>query len=136
MVRGIKKKIILDTNFLMIPGTLKVDVESEINRACEFNHEICVLDKSIDELKKISETGKGKEKRAAKTGLALIRRKGFKVIKTASYGKELDVDSILVEEAKKGAIVATQDAGLKKRLKKIKVPYITLRQKKYVVIVY
>ncbi len=128
------KKIILDTNFLMIPETLKIDIVSEINKACEFNYEFLVLDKSIDELKKISKTGKGKEKRAAKTGLALIRKKGFKVIRTINYEKGLDVDSILVEEAKKGAIIATQDAGLKKRLKKIKVPYITLRQKKYVVI--
>lgn len=118
----------------MIPETLKIDIVSEINKACEFNYEFLVLDKSIDELKKISKTGKGKEKRAAKTGLALIRKKGFKVIRTINYEKGLDVDSILVEEAKKGAIIATQDAGLKKRLKKIKVPYITLRQKKYVVI--
>ncbi|RLE40800.1 DNA-binding protein [Candidatus Woesearchaeota archaeon] len=134
MVRRTKKtkKIILDTNFLMIPATLGVDIFREINRICQFNYEICILDKSIEELSKIIEKAKGKEKRAAKTALALIKKKNIKIIKT--HEKKLDVDSILLKKAKKDAIIATQDIELKEGLKKIKAKHITLRQKKYLML--
>jgi len=117
----------------MIPATLGVDIFREINRICQFNYELYILDKSIEELSKIIEKAKGKEKRAAKTALALIKKKNIKIIKT--HEKKLDVDSILLNKAKKGAIIATQDAELKQKLKKIRVPYITLRQKKYIIMI-
>ncbi|MBW2979356.1 hypothetical protein KY307_01755 [Candidatus Woesearchaeota archaeon] len=116
----------------MIPATLGVDIFREINRICQFNYEICILDKSIEELSKIIEKAKGKEKRAAKTALALIKKKNIKIIKT--HEKKLDVDSILLKKAKKDAIIATQDIELKEGLKKIKAKHITLRQKKYLML--
>ena len=115
----------------MIPATLGVDIFGEIDRICQFNYELCVLDKSIEELNKIVKKSKGKEKRAAKTSLALIKRKNIKIINTKE--KNLDVDSILLKKAKEGAIIATQDIKLKKDLRKAKAKCITLRQKKYLI---
>jgi len=119
------KRIILDTNFLLIPAQFNIDIFSEIKRIADFPYQLCVLDKTIDELKKIQKEQRGKHKRAAKLGLDLIKKKKVKIIKTTS---KKSVDDLLVQYSKKGAIIATQDLGLKHRLKK---PYIILRQKKY-----
>ena len=127
------KKILLDTNFLMIPASLRVDIFSEIERIADFRHEICVLDKSLDELKRIIETQKGKHKDAAKLSLQLAHKKNLKILKTESIK---NVDEIIAEMAdSKLFIVATQDSGLKRRLRERHVPLIVLRQKKYLKIV-
>ncbi|MCK4589978.1 MAG: nucleotide-binding protein [Nanoarchaeota archaeon] len=118
-------KIILDTNFVLIPFQFHIDIFSEIQRIADFKYQLCVLDKTIDELKKIIKEQKGKHKAAAKLALQLIKKKKVKTLKTT---EDKYVDDLLVEQSKKGALIATQDIGLKKRLKK---PYIILRQKKY-----
>lgn len=119
------RKVILDTNFLLIPAQFKVDIFSEIKRISDFKYQLYVLDKTKDELKKIIKEQRGKHKRAASLALQLVKAKKVKTIKTNS---EKYVDDLLVEYSKKGAVIATQDLGLKRRLKK---PYIILKQKKY-----
>lgn len=122
-------KIILDTNFLMVVGQFKVDIFSEIDRICNSKYDLFIIDKTIDELNKIIKEQKGKHKEAAKLALALIKNKKIKKIKTT---EDLDVDSILLK--RKDAIIATQDAILKGKLKKNKIKTISLRQKKYLML--
>ena len=55
-------KIILDTNFLLIPPTLKIDIFSEIEKIMGEPYRLYILDMSIDELNNISKTQKGKSK--------------------------------------------------------------------------
>ena len=119
------KQIILDTNFLLIPAQFRVDIFEEIKRIADFKYQLCILDKTIDELKKIQKEQRGKHKLAAKLALDLVKKKKIKIIKTT---EKKYVDDHLVDFSKKGAVIATQDLGPKKRLKK---PYIVLRQKKY-----
>ena len=121
------KKIILDTNFLLIPGSLKVDIFAEIDRICLFKYQVCVLDKTINELKKLAE-GKSKTAKNAKLGLDLIKQKEVKIIKTENQ-KLTHTDDLILALADKNTLVATQDRELKKRLKSI--PLIILRKKKY-----
>ena len=121
------KKIILDTNFLLIPYQFKVDIFEEIERTADFNYSLNVLDKTIDELNKIIDEQKGKHKEAAKLALSLIKNKNIKKIKT----KEGLVDDLQLEQ---DAIVATQDKELINRLKQAKKKVIQLRQKKYLII--
>jgi len=123
------KKIILDTNFLLIPCKFKVDIFSEIKRICDFKHDVFVLDKTIDELKKIIKLQKGKNKEAAKIALLLVKNKKIRRIKT---NENLDVDGILLKQ--KDAIIATQDIELKRKLKKKSIRTISLRQRKYLVL--
>ena len=78
------KRIILDTNFLLIPAQFKVDIFSEIQRIADFKYQLYILDKTITELKKIQKEQRGKHKRAAKLGLDLIKKKKVKIIKTTS----------------------------------------------------
>lgn len=125
------KKIILDTNFLMICGQFKVDIFSEIGRICNFNYELSIIDKTVDELKKIIKTAKkGKDKSAAKLALALLKTRKIKKIKT----KEGYVDNLILKSINKDCILATQDALLKKKATKKGCRVIFLRSKKYLIL--
>jgi len=121
------KIIILDTNFLLIPYQFKVDIFEEIKKIIDSNYSLCILDKTIDELNKIMDEQKGKQKAAAKLALSLIKNKKLKKIKT----KDGYVDDLLI---KQDAIIATQDKELINRLKEVKKKVIQLRQKKYLII--
>ena len=55
------EKIILDTNFLMIPFTLKVDIFLEIDRVIIDEYRLYIIDKTIDELDNIIEKQSGKQ---------------------------------------------------------------------------
>ena len=91
-----KQKILLDTNFLMLPVQNKVDIFSEIARICDSDYSLYVFDKSIDELDKIISTGKLKDRQAAKIAKALIKSKNIDIINSA-HG---DVDELILESAK------------------------------------
>lgn len=129
------KKIIIDTNFFLIPYNFKVDIFSEIDRICDFKHDIFIIDKTKDELESIITKQRGKNKRAAELGLALIKAKKPKLIKSQSKNQEYSVDDIILKKADKSVIVATQDRNLKRKLKLKKIPVIVLRQKKYLKII-
>jgi|TARA_B100001971_G_C17972385_1_gene423055 rRNA-processing protein FCF1 len=124
------KKVIIDTNFLLIPIKFRVDIFSEIERICEFKYGLYIIDKTIDELDKIVEEQRGKDKEAAKIAKQLVKAKKVKVIKTK---KDKYADDLIVEAVKKGDIVATQDKELKRRLKRKGVNSIGLRQKQYLI---
>ncbi len=120
------KKIILDTNFLLIPFQFKVDIFSEIERLCSFTHKIAMFDTAVGELEKIAREQKGRDKLAASIALQLVRHKCIEIIKSKAG---LSVDDMTVEYAGKDTIVATQDSGLKKRLREKGVGIISLRGK-------
>jgi rRNA-processing protein FCF1 len=114
-------QIIFDTNFLVYSIKYRIDFESELKRICDFNFDMCLIDKTIDELKKLKVP-------EAKIALALIDR--FKIIDTKD-SKLKRVDDILVDLTSKGCIIATQDIELKKRIRLITKKIIILRQNKY-----
>lgn len=124
------KKIILDTNFLLLPSQFNVDIFSEIDRICLFKYKLYVLDKTIDELKNITERKKGKHKQAAKIALLLIKKKKIDIIKT----KQGKVDELILELLNKDYILATQDNILRKKAVKKGIKTIFLRSKKYLVL--
>jgi rRNA-processing protein FCF1 len=122
------KQILLDTNMLMSVGQFKVDIFSELERICDFSYSVAVVDKTVEELEKIKDEQKGRHHAAARLALQLLRRKKVNILKTSSgYA-----DDALAEKSNEGYIVATQDLGLKRRLKK---PYLTLRKKKFLMFV-
>jgi hypothetical protein len=120
------KKIILDTNFLMIPYQFRVDIFEEIRRIMEGEYELVTLDGVVKELEKIKEY-KGKSAAAAKIALEFIKIKSIKVINTDSE----KVDNKIIELSDKNTVVATNDIKLKKILKNKKIKIIYLRNKKY-----
>ena len=125
------EKIILDTNFLLIPAQFGVDIFAEIKRIADFRYELYILDKSLDELNKISEEQKGKLKREVNLALQIIKENtangNINVINTS--GTDKNVDDIIV--SLQDYITATQDIELQRRLKGKGARIISLRQKKY-----
>jgi len=124
-----KKKVILDTNFLLIPGQFMVDIFTEVGRIMQEPFELCVIDKSMKELNQIVVTGKEKDRFAAKLALVLAIQKNLKTLH--SFGNKKSVDDIIVSKADKDTYVATQDKALRERLKEKGARIIGLRQQKY-----
>ena len=127
-----KKKVIIDTNFLMIPGQFKVDIFSEIERIVDEPHELCVVEKTIAELEKIAQGGHIKDRFAAKLAVVLAAQKGLKRVPSSS--RDISADDEIVIASNKETYVATQDAALRGRVKEKGAKVIGLRQKKYLVV--
>ena len=127
------KKILLDTNFLMICFQFRVDIFTELDRVCNFDFKLFVLDKTIEELEKIVGEQKGKNKEAAKIALKLIAIKKINIIKTKSNRKTDDVIRDIA--AKDNYIVATQDKDLKRRLVNQGNSVIILKQKQKLAVI-
>ena len=120
-------RILIDTNVLMAIADLKIDIFTELQKACDFIYEPFVLGGSIQELEKIMREERLRFHRAAKLALALLRLK-----KVAIIPSEGQVDDVLVEYSKQGDLILTQDLQLKKRLQH---PYLTIRQRKRIILV-
>lgn len=120
-------KALLDTNFLMIPGEFGVDILSEL-LSLGYT-EVFTLDLVILELERLA-VNKGKAGRSARIGLEFIRKGGVVILKGES--KRTD-DEILRLAKTREYIACTQDKGLIKRLKDLSLPFITLRQGRYLV---
>ncbi|MCP3686458.1 MAG: twitching motility protein PilT [bacterium] len=118
-------KILMDTNFLFIPFQFKVDIFAELDRIC-LKYELYVVDRTLDELEGLAQN-KGKQGQAARLALSFIKAKNVNIINTREITSE-SVDNIIASQQKEGYIIATQDKGLKNKLKK---PMIVLRQKSY-----
>ena len=121
------KRILIDTNALMAIAEFKIDVFQELDRICDFAYNVSVLQGTILELEKIQKEQRLRFKLQAKLALALLKAKKVEIISGEGH-----VDNILAEYSKQGDLVLTQDMALKKKLSR---PYLTLRQKKYVVMV-
>lgn len=124
-----EKKLIIDTNFLLIPGQFRVDIFTEIGRIMQEQYVLYIIDKSLKELNNIVITGKQKDRFAAKLALALAIQKNLKTLH--SFGSKKSVDDIIVSKADKDTYVATQDKALRERLKEKGAKIIGLRQQKY-----
>ena len=112
----------------MIPGELGVDIFSELNRVADFGYRVWVFDKTVDELEKLA-VSKGRQKRAASLGIQLVHAKHIGII--PSIGNRFVDDLLLMETDPKRDVIATQDAELKRELKKKGYTLIVLRKKKY-----
>ena len=133
------KQVVLDTNFLLIPYTLKVDIFSEIKEIMDLPYEICLLDESLNELNKIIETQSGRHKQAAKFALKLIDLKKLVILETKQKdlkrrlnSNELVVDDILLGIANENMIIATQDKEFKKKMSNKGINYNYLKNRKLV----
>jgi uncharacterized protein len=127
-----KKKVILDTNFLLVPGQFHVDIFSEVERILHEPFEMCIVEKTIEELNRIVMSGGRDDKFAAKLALVLAIQKNLKRLPSSSRKGYADDDIVQVSD--KSTYVATQDAILRKRVMEKGAKVIGLRQKKYLVV--
>jgi rRNA-processing protein FCF1 len=111
----------------MIPGEFGVDILSQL---LDLGYtEVFTIDLVILELERLA-VSKGKEGRNARIGLEFIRKGEVVVLKA---GRERTDDGILRLAKTKEYIACTQDRDLIKRIQREGLPFITLRQGKYLV---
>lgn len=125
------KKVIFDTNALMIPAEQKIDVFEEVEKQIG-NHQAIAPESVIEELQKMSEKSKD-----AKIGLELARRKcrPQQIDIQNNSGGSADKDIIelathLKEKENNKIQVVTNDRKLRKKLLEKNISVFYLRQKK------
>jgi len=116
----------LDSNFLMIPFQFNLDIFQEIEYLLQKKVDFVVPSAVKNELTGISSRG---GEGAPEASLALQLASRCRVVEvTLDQGETVD-DAIVKASQKLGAVVATTDIELKKRLRNINVPVVYLREK-------
>ena len=110
-------KVIIDTNFLVIPFENNIDIYEEIKFLVEAA-EIIVFDLVLDELKKVKPN-------MYKPVLDMLE---LKKIKITPVEKTKDVDSFILNYCKQGdSAIATNDKELKQKALKEGISIISVR---------
>ncbi|MDD5182432.1 MAG: hypothetical protein PHC66_04670 [Candidatus Nanoarchaeia archaeon] len=113
-------KVILDTNFCLIPFQFKVDIFSEFNRIFDEEFRTMIPFVCIEEL------------RTKKMGIAAIDLMEQRNVIVVDIPKAKTVDDTVINLAlKEHALIATQDAELKRKAKKAGVHIVTLRKEQH-----
>ena len=116
-------RVVLDTNFILIPFQFGVDIKAELDRILDFKYELCTTSSVLRELMSISKE-KSKNGRAAVASLEMAKDL------TLIPGNG-NADDALLALASKDTIICTNDKILKEKIKRKGAPLIYLRQKKY-----
>jgi uncharacterized protein len=119
-------KVILDSNFLMVPFQFNLDVFQEIEFLLQKKVDFIVPSAVKSELTALSTRG---GEGAAEASLALQLASRCRVVEVTLETNETVDDAIVKASQKLGAVVATNDIELKNRLKLLKVPVVYLRDK-------
>lgn len=119
-------KVILDSNFLMIPFQFNLDVFQEIEFLLQKKVDFIVPSAVKSELTALSARG---GEGAAEASLALQLASRCRVVEVTLETNETVDDAIVKASQKLSAVVATNDIELKNRLKLLKVPVVYLRDK-------
>lgn len=118
-------KIVLDTNALMAPVQLGVDIFSDL-ATLDFD-DFIVPSGVVRELERLASSGRGADQNAARVAISLLDR--CRIVETAG---NVD-DAILMLATGTGAAVLTNDAELKARLLDNGVSVVYVRQRSYLV---
>ncbi|MFA6022637.1 MAG: PIN domain-containing protein [Candidatus Pacearchaeota archaeon] len=125
-------EIIIDTNFLITCAKQKIDLFSEIKEIFG-NVKIIIPQQVIDELNKLKEDKKLKikEREAAKISIDIINQQVVFITDL----KTPNVDAGIIRYAdKNNCVIATLDQKLKKSIKNPKTKFITIRDKKRIIL--
>ena len=117
-LRNNKIVVVLDTNFLLLPGRFNLRIES-IEEVIQKKCKIVIPTNVMSELKRIELTGSDKNSKE----IALLISERYEKIEL-----EGPVDRSILEYAKNNkCIVATNDMKLKSDLRKIQVPVVFVK---------
>ena len=121
-----KKILILDTNFLLIPYQFKIDIFSKLYDLMNEGYDIILPSGVKSELEKIA-SGKGRHALGGRLALKIIEKNSGSITIVKSEGS---VDDWILDFAKqKRAIVCTNDKELRMRSKKDDLRVITMNSK-------
>ena len=118
-------KVLLDTNFLLLPAIKRINLLVELDRVLGRKYELLVPSPCMEELHKLKAIG-GKLEKAANLALKLIERHA-RILDVPRHDSET-VDDLIVRIAKEiHAVVATCDKELRKRLRAEGIPVVFYR---------
>jgi rRNA-processing protein FCF1 len=119
--------ILLDTNFVVVPFTLGIDVYEELPKIVDGNAQLAVCSGVQDELQTLITSSD--IKRDAKAALALLNSKVAQgVVQVIDADGHVDKAILSIVKSHKNCGVATQDKGLKKQLQEHNIPVYVIRQ--------
>lgn len=120
-------KVILDSNFLLIPSQFQLDIFEELGNLLSQQFDPVLLFPTKNELQEMTKKDSPKMRRQA--SLALKYAEKCRVVHVEKKSKETHDDVIVRIAAEWRCPVATNDRELRKRLRNIGIPVIFLRQK-------
>ena len=120
-------KVILDANFFFVPSQFNLDIFEELANLLNRRFEPILLSSTHKELQGLAESSSPKEQKQAQ--LALMLAKKCRPVPTEKASDETYDDVIVRVAAAWKAPVATNDRELRKRLRKVGVSVVFLRQK-------
>lgn len=117
-------KVLLDTNFLMIPHNYKIDIFQEIERLIPEAHELTIPSNVLEEIDRVRDSG-GRDGIAAEVALQLVKEKNIGEIQSHGRADEFIID--YAAENKPDVAVCTNDRELRKKLRELNVSVIVMR---------
>ncbi len=125
-------KVIFDSNFLFVPSQFQLDIFEELVNLLNQRFDPILLSPTQEELQKLAKESSPKTRQQASLALKLAEK--CRVIQVEKALKEThdDVIARVAEEWK--CPVATNDRELRKRLRKLTVPVIFLRQRRHLML--
>ena len=123
-----KVKVILDSNFLFVPSQFQLDVFEELSNLLNQRIDPVLLSLTKRELEEIARKGSPKTRQQASLALKLAEK--CRVVPVEKDLTETHDDVIVRVAAEWKCPVATNDRELRKRLRKMGVPVIFLRQRR------
>ena len=120
--------VLLDTNFLMLPTNLRIDIFTALDNIVQRAYKPVVLSGILGELEKLHLKGGKKQKIAVKLAVKFTEK--CTILEEELLEKE-SIDDYIIRIAEKHypCAVATADNILRNRLKEKEIPVIFLRQK-------
>ncbi len=120
-------KVILDSNFLLIPSQFKIDIFDSMMNLLKQRHEPTILSSTMHELQAIGQKGSPKLRKQAQMALKLAEK--CRTVEVEKGKDETNDDVIVRIAAEWRSPVATNDRELRKRLRNQNIPVIFLRGK-------
>lgn len=126
-----KRLVILDTSFLIACAESKIDFVAELTRVLPFAFEPAVLEKTLEEFQRAAARKKKGKKEAVALAKTLIRKKRLRMLRNGNDART--ADALILERAKKNktVVVATIDTALRRRLKRIGIDTVMVRQRRH-----
>jgi len=119
-------RIIIDTNFFLIPSKFRLDIFEGLNNSLGRKIEPVLLSPAYFELQKLATSNSVKLAKQARLGLKLAER--CKVVEVERKAGESNDDLMLRVAVEWGCPVATNDRELRRKLRFSGVPVVFLRQ--------
>jgi len=121
-------KVVLDANFFFVASQFNVDVFEELANLLNRHFEPVLLSSTQKELQGLAESSSPKQQKQAQLALRLAEK--CRVVSVEKGLMETYDDVVVRVAAEWKSPVATNDRELRKRLRKVGVPVIFLRQKR------